>query len=257
MSRPFCSRALVSGYTQISEQCRRVANRGFHSCDRGQLWKTLDRGDGLRDAWTQSSAFSTDATAQPEGSKVEKGLEAPVSDDFAEAAEDDIYARYSNLEKECKAGAEKVKEIQDKLLRALADQQNERSRFQREVEGARQYAISNFAKSMIEVADTMKMAMKAVSEQTMAENAQLRQIYDGIRMTDNILSSVFEKFGVTPYDPMGEYFDPKLHEAVFEMGDPTKKKGEIAQVLQCGYKIQDRVLRAAKVGVVKGSPPDS
>lgn len=167
---------------------------------------------------------------------------------------DDIHSRFAQLESEFQASVLKIDETQDKLLRALADQQNERNRFHRELEAAKQFAVSNFAKSLLEVADTMQMAIKAVDDIRIQATPDMRSIVDGINMTNQMLTSVFEKHGITQYDPAGQMFDPKLHEALFELEDPTKQKGEVAQVLQCGYKIQDRVLRAAKVGVAKSVP---
>ncbi|XP_026193138.1 uncharacterized protein LOC113147288 [Cyclospora cayetanensis] len=155
----------------------------------------------------------------------------------------------------------KIRELQDKLLRSLADQENARVRLSKEVASARDYAMSAFAKALLDVGDSLANAkgqlqqqLQKQQQQCQPEDAakQLQQFFDGVSLTENLFHKTLERFGVEQYNPMGEKFDPSLHEALFEMDGPADKKGSVAQVVQTGYKIKDRVLRAAKVGVFKG-----
>eukprot|EP00920_Eleutheroschizon_duboscqi_P035877 GHVT01086827.1.p2 GENE.GHVT01086827.1~~GHVT01086827.1.p2 ORF type:complete len:106 (+),score=16.67 GHVT01086827.1:834-1151(+) len=104
---------------------------------------------------------------------------------------------------------------------------------------------------MLLVADNLALAMDHVDSEQLEKNEELKQFFDGVKLTDGCLQKELDKFGIKKYDPIGHPFDPNLHEALFEMTDPTKEKGVVAQVVQTGYMIQDRILRAAKVGVVK------
>ncbi|KAL8271864.1 hypothetical protein Esti_004254 [Eimeria stiedai] len=156
----------------------------------------------------------------------------------------------------------KVRELQDKLLRALAEQENARVRLAKEaicvqVVTAREYAVSGFAKALLEVGDSLSFAREQLQRQIEKQEketfkTELQQFLDGIQLTENLFHQTLKKFGVQQYDPMGEKFNPALHEALFQMDGPSEKVGSVAQVVQRGYMIRDRVLRAAKVGVVKG-----
>eukprot|EP00920_Eleutheroschizon_duboscqi_P035879 GHVT01086829.1.p1 GENE.GHVT01086829.1~~GHVT01086829.1.p1 ORF type:complete len:320 (+),score=37.99 GHVT01086829.1:407-1366(+) len=114
------------------------------------------------------------------------------------------------------------KEIRDKLLRALADQENTRQRYERELANSRQYAVTNFAKGMLLVADNLALAMDHVDSEQLEKNEELKQFFDGVKLTDGCLQKELDKFGIKKYDPIGHPFDPNLHEALFEMTDPTK-----------------------------------
>ncbi|CDJ39251.1 co-chaperone GrpE, putative [Eimeria tenella] len=129
-----------------------------------------------------------------------------------------------------------------------------------QVESARDYAISGFAKALLDVGDSLTNARQQLQQQLEKQQqqqqqqqsvGQLQQFVDGISMTESLFHKTLERFGVQQYDPIGQKFDPSLHEALFEMDGPSDKKGSVAQVVQRGYKIKDRILRAAKVGVVK------
>jgi len=148
--------------------------------------------------------------------------------------------------------AEKIAVLQDKLLRALAEMENTRQRHSKELDSAKQYAVTNFAKSMLEVADNLSMATTHMGETIKDTDEEIKKLFEGVKMTESILGNVFERFGVVKFESVGKTFDPKYHEALFQLDDPSKPKGTITQVLQPGYMIHDRVLRAAKVGCSKG-----
>jgi molecular chaperone GrpE len=131
-------------------------------------------------------------------------------------------------------------EYKDKLLRVLAEMENLRRRTDREIADARVYGISNFARDIVAVADNMARALGAF-------DAKLREQADAG-------TKALEKHGVKKFDPLGQKFDPNLHQAMYEIPDPSRPAGSVAQVVQPGYMIGDRVLRPALVGVAKGGP---
>jgi molecular chaperone GrpE len=146
-------------------------------------------------------------------------------------------------------------ELKDRLLRTLAEMENLRRRTEREVADARTYGIANFAREMLDVADNMRRALDAVGPD-MRQNADpgLKAFLEGVELTERELQKVLEKHGVTQVDPLGQKFDPNLHQAMYELPDPTVPAGTVAQVVQPGYRIGERVLRPALVAVAKGGP---
>ncbi|KJP87687.1 hypothetical protein AK88_02715 [Plasmodium fragile] len=141
--------------------------------------------------------------------------------------------------------------LKEKYLSVLAENENLRHRYVKEIENSKFYCISNFAKSLLDVADNLSLAIKNINEESLKQNEEINNIYKGIQMTETILHNIFNKYGIDKYDPINEKFNPLFHEALFEINDSTKEKGTVATVVQQGYKIKDRILRAAKVGVVK------
>jgi molecular chaperone GrpE len=151
--------------------------------------------------------------------------------------------------------AQVAAEYKDKLLRLLAEMENLRRRTAREIADARAYAISNFARDVIAVADNMDRALGALDADLREKaDAGTKALLDGVELTERELLKVLEKHGVKKFEPLGEKFDPNLHQAMFELPDPTRVAGTVAQVVQPGYMIGERVLRPALVAVAKGGP---
>lgn len=148
--------------------------------------------------------------------------------------------------------AEKT-DLRDKLLRALADIENMRRRTERDVADARSYAVTNFARDMLPVADNVRRALESlpVDARDAAEGA-LTALIDGIELTERDLLKTLERHGVKRLDPLGQKFDPNFHQAMFEVPNPDAASGTVVQVVQSGYAIGGRVLRPALVGVAKG-----
>ncbi len=150
--------------------------------------------------------------------------------------------------------AEKL-DLKEKLLRALADTENLRRRTEREIADARTYAISNFARDMLNVADNFQRAIDSVpAEARAAGEPALKALIEGIELTEREMLKTLERYGVKRLDPAGEKFDPHLHQAMFEVPNPDVPSGTVVQVVQSGYVIGERVLRPALVGVAKGGP---
>jgi molecular chaperone GrpE len=146
-------------------------------------------------------------------------------------------------------------ENKDKLLRTLAEMENLRRRTDREVADARIYGISNFARDILAVADNMDRALAALDAELREKaDAGLKALLDGVELTERELLKVLEKHGVKKFEPLGEKFDPNLHQAMFELPDPSRPAGTVAQVVQPGYMIGERILRPALVAVAKGGP---
>jgi molecular chaperone GrpE len=146
-------------------------------------------------------------------------------------------------------------EYKDKLLRVLAEMENLRRRTEREIADARAYGISAFARDILGVADNLARGVSALNSE-LRDNADagVKALLEGVELTERELAKVLEKHGVTKFDPSGEKFDPNLHQAMFEIADPSLPAGTVAQVMQPGYKIGERVLRPALVAVSKGGP---
>jgi molecular chaperone GrpE len=146
-------------------------------------------------------------------------------------------------------------ELKDKLLRTLAEMENLRKRTAREAADARAYGVASFAGDMLGVADNMRRALDAVSPQMRASaEPGVRALIDGVELTERELLKALERNGVRQFTPRGEKFDPNLHQAMFEVPNPSVPAGSIVEVVQPGYMIGERVLRPAMVGVSKGGP---
>lgn len=138
-------------------------------------------------------------------------------------------------------------ELKDRFVRALADAENARKRADRERREAENYGGSKMARDMLPVYDNLQRAVAAIPEENRESNAAL---IEGVELTLRELQNVFSKHGVTIVEPqVGERFDPKIHEAMFEAPVPNTQKGDIIQVMTVGFMLHDRLLRAAQVGV--------
>ena len=143
-------------------------------------------------------------------------------------------------------------ELLDRLLRSAAETENMRKRGERTTDEARNYAISDFAREMLTVADNLDRAMEAAVEGNTDTKAD--PLLAGLDATQRLLAKSLEKFGIRKIQCGGATFDPELHEAVMEIKDTRLPDGQIAQVVEDGYTIQDKLLRPARV-VVAGSGP--
>ena len=146
-------------------------------------------------------------------------------------------------------------EFRDKLLRTLAEMENLRKRTEREVAEARLYGVAGFARDVLAVADNIHRALEAVGpEQRAQADAKMKALIEGVELTERELLKALEKNGVKKFTPAGEKFDPNVHQAMFEMEHPEVPPGHVAQVMQAGYMLGERVLRPAMVGVAKAGP---
>jgi molecular chaperone GrpE len=149
--------------------------------------------------------------------------------------------------------AKEAADARDRMLRTLAEMENLRKRTSREVADARTYAITGFARDVLEIADNLQRALDAVpAEARETADPGLKALIEGVELTERSLLNTLEKNGVKKFDSAGGKFDPNFQQAMFEVPDPSVPSGTVVQVVQAGYTIGDRVLRPALVGVSKG-----
>jgi molecular chaperone GrpE len=144
-------------------------------------------------------------------------------------------------------------ELKDRLLRALAEVENTRRRAERDLDNMRQYGITKFAGDILHVADNLERAIASIPDSVREREGALKTLVEGVGLTEKELLRVLEKHGITKLDPVGERFDPNLHEALFEVPDPTVPRGTVMKVLQPGYVIGSRALRPARVCIASGA----
>ena len=149
---------------------------------------------------------------------------------------------------------DEINDLKNQLLRTLADNENNRRRYEKEKDDLSTYVISNFAKEMLSVLDNLQRAIE-VSEKIDIEDKSIdsntKNFIEGIQLTEKQLNSIFEKFKITKLKSLNVKFDPNIHQAMFEIENDDVDEGTILQVVQEGFKIEDRLLRPALVGVSK------
>lgn len=170
-----------------------------------------------------------------------------AADNGSLAGLDDPEARIAALEAE-------LQQAKEERLRALADLENLRRRAARERQESAQFAIAHFARDILEVADNLQRALATAKTADRAADPALDALISGIEMTEKALHAILARHGITAIDTTNAPFDPNFHEAMFEIEDPTVPSGSVVQELERGYRIHDRILRAARVGVAKGGP---
>lgn len=137
-------------------------------------------------------------------------------------------------------------------MRALAETENVRTRLTKQIQEARQFAIQSFCKDLLEVADVLSKATEAVPPNELSRNVHLKNLFDGLKVTEAEMQQVFHRNSLRKIDPLGEKFDPNMHEALFEApGQGGQAPGSVIVVEKIGYCLHDRVIRPAMVGVAK------
>jgi len=131
--------------------------------------------------------------------------------------------------------------------------ENVRKRLTKEAENNAVFGIQKFAKSLLDVADTLHLALSHVKKESLEElkNPELKIFYDGVNSTERTIMKVFNNHGIKKITPVGEIFNENFHQAVVEVEDANKSPGTIAYVIRPGYLLDSRVLRPAEVAVVK------
>ena len=145
-------------------------------------------------------------------------------------------------------------ELKDRALRTVAEMENLRRRTAREIQDARTYAVTNFARDMLAVSDNLRRALDAVPADARSADEGLASLFEGVEMTERAMLTALERHGVKKLEPEGERFDPNFHQAMFEVPNADITTNTVVQVVQPGYSIGGRVLRPAMVGVSKGGP---
>jgi len=182
--------------------------------------------------------------SQPDGQRLDAGpdSEFAIDEDTAAAAPQN-QEEAATLDAQLQSALAESAQTKDALLRALADAENIRRRSAAEVTSAHKYAIEDFAGNLLAVKDTLEMALADKTSST----EQLRM---GVDLTLKNLMAAFDKAKITEINPLNQKFDPSLHQAVSQV-ESDQPPNTVVQVFQKGYKLQDRVLRAAMVAVAK------
>ncbi len=146
---------------------------------------------------------------------------------------------------------DELAKAKDQMMRALAEAENARKRAQKDREDASRFAISGFARDLLDVADNLRRALDSVPEDLLAVDDRIKGVLDGIEATERTLLRSFEKNNIQKLEPVDQPFDPNFHEVMFESPVPGKVAGTVIQVIETGYTLNGRLLRPARVGVAK------
>ncbi|MEO5373063.1 MAG: nucleotide exchange factor GrpE [Alphaproteobacteria bacterium] len=147
-----------------------------------------------------------------------------------------------------------VTTLRNDYLRALAEAQNAQTRADRRIESNTRYAVANFAKDLVTVADNLQRALQHVSADARARDEELNGLATGVEMTERALLGILERNGLKRVEALNKPFDPNLHQAMQEMENPSVPSGTVLQVFQEGYVLHDRLVRPAMVVVSRGGP---
>ncbi|KNC28269.1 putative GrpE protein [Lucilia cuprina] len=206
-----------------------VANKPWKSC-----WSSTTR------------CYSNEKSAEKETAQTEQAP-AANGEDAKKLAEN-----IETLNKEVQELKEKNEELMDKYRRSLADSENLRVRLNKQIADAKIFGIQSFCKDLLEVADILGHATKAVPQDQLTDsNPHLKNLYEGLTMTNASLLQVFKRHGLEPMNPLNEKFNPNMHEALFQKPDSSVEPDTVIEVTKLGYKLHERVIRPALVGVSK------
>ena len=149
---------------------------------------------------------------------------------------------------------DKLKKTEDKLLRSLAEIENQRRRFEKEIKDAFEFGSFNFAKESLAILDNLQRAKVAIkNDDNLKNNKDLNKFLDNLTIIEKDCITIFEKNRITKIDTKDKKFDPNLHQAMTEIEDSKSEPGTIVQEIQTGYMLGDRLLRPALVAVAKKS----
>ena len=147
---------------------------------------------------------------------------------------------------------EKLKTVQEKLLRTMAEMENQRRRFEKEKQEAFEFGGFNFAAESLSLIDNIDRAIISFkNDESLKNNEDLNKIIDGIEIVKKDLISIFKKNGIEAIECINKKFDPNFHQAMLEVENNTKEAGTVVQEIQKGYMMKDRLLRPSLVGVAK------
>lgn len=168
----------------------------------------------------------------------------------AEAAEKNSHTGSGNTNAQIEALKAELAAAKDQMLRVAADAENTKRRALRDRDDAGKYAIQNFAKDIVNVADNLRRALEAIPDD-LKEDVRVGNLTEGIEATERELLRSFEKNGIAKLNPIGEVFDPNFHEVMFEAPAPGQTAGTVIEVVETGYTLHGRIIRPARVGVAK------
>lgn len=180
-----------------------------------------------------------------EQEELENGKPQPDAESQSAQADEGVVADVEALKQSLEEARAKADENWDLALRTQAELENMRKRTERELQNAHKYALEKFASELLAVRDSLEMGIQA------AGDADAQQLKEGSELTLKMLSQVMEKFGIKAVDPVGEKFDPELHQAMSMQEADDVPPNTVVAVMQKGYTLNDRLLRPAMVMVSK------
>ena len=180
-----------------------------------------------------------------------KEQERTSSENKSKTEKEEQKKTVTELKKE-ESPEEKLKTVQDKLLRTMAEMENQRRRFEKEKEEAFEFGGFNFAAESLLLIDNIDRAIVSFkNDESLKNNKDLNKIIDGIEIVKKDLVSIFKKNGIETIECINKKFDPNFHQAMLELEDNTKETGTVVQEIQKGYMMKDRLLRPSLVGITK------
>lgn len=188
-------------------------------------------------------SYADDAKAETEE---QKQAETKETESLSEEQKK-IKELESKLDKKDKEAVE----LKDRLLRSVADFRNLQEVTKKDIQKAKDFALQKFAKDLLESVDNFGHALNAFKEEDAKKSQEISDLYTGVKMTRDVFEKTLKKHGIEKLDPIGEPFDPNKHEATFELPQPDKEPGSVFHVQQVGFTLNNRVIRPAKVGIVK------
>tara|TARA_B110000263_G_C15213890_1_gene466575 strand:+ start:267 stop:896 length:630 start_codon:yes stop_codon:yes gene_type:complete len=151
-----------------------------------------------------------------------------------------------------KSQISEIKELKEKVIRLLADMENQRRRFEKEKDEAYDYGGFSFARELLAVIDNLDRAKISISNnETFKKNKELNQFLENLEIITNDVTSIFKKNGVHEINCLNQKFDPNFHQAMMEIEDEHKEPGTVLQEIQKGFKMKERLLRPSLVGISK------
>ena len=180
-----------------------------------------------------------------------KEQERTSSENKSKTEKEEQKKTVTELKKE-ESPEEKLKTVQDKLLRTMAEMENQRRRFEKEKKEAFEFGGFNFAAESLLLIDNIDRAIVSFkSDESLKNNKDLNKIIEGIEIVKKDLVSIFKKNGIEAIECINKKFDPNFHQAMLELEDNTKETGTVVQEIQKGYMMKDRLLRPSLVGITK------
>ncbi|CAI9733588.1 homolog 1, mitochondrial-like [Octopus vulgaris] len=225
--------------SRVSLNCRRLPRYFFNSTKLNPPGFTLIR-------------IGRQFSAAAESNKVAEGSNTTTAAPPPGAADAVHNELNKELLEENKKLTENVKKMKDKYLLALAESENVRMRMNKQIQDAKLFSIQGFCRDLFEVADILTKATESVPKEELEMNQHLKDLFEGLSMTEIQLQKVFNKHAIEQIIPKeGDKFDPYLHEAMFEVSCEGKEAGTVATLTKLGYKLHNRTVRPAVVGVYK------
>ncbi len=180
---------------------------------------------------------------ESENNVVEDVVEQTTSNSEEQAGSEDV----EQLKKQLSAAEKKAEEHWDKAVRATAEMENLKRRTQKDIENAHKYALEKFAKELLTVLDSLELGIQAAS----SDHPEVVKLREGSELTKKQLESVFSKFNIEVIDPLGQPFNPELHQAMSTQPSSDVEPNTVINVFQKGYLLNGRLIRPAMVVVSK------